>query len=198
MKIGVDLDGPLFHFTEAYLHFHNRIYGTSFTIKDITEYDMSRRLGVSHEQHGKDIFSFFDSPEFLAIRPFFSAIKQIRDLAEEHELCIVTARSTTFRERTAVSVERYYNGCFRGIYHATDNAFQLHADKSEICKQLGLDFLIEDSLRNAVEVMEAGIPTTLISRPWNKQELLPPYLRRTRWSNIQQVIKKTLVRSNNY
>ncbi len=195
MRLGIDLDGPLVHFVEAYLRFHNRIYSTRFSPREIRKHYMREQLGVSEEQHSKDIFAFFESPEYGTLRPVHAALQIVRALREQHTLLVVTARSLNWQSLTAATVQQYYPDCFEGIHHTTGYGWTPRAKKAQVCKDLRLDALIEDCVENAIEVAQEGLPVLLISRPWNQDYCpLPKYVRRIRWTTVEPALRKTFSR----
>jgi len=57
--------------------------------------------------------------------------------------------------------------------------------KSEICKELRIDFLVEDSLEYARECAKNGTKVFLFNAPWNQTDNLPDnIIRINSWNKI--------------
>ena len=78
----------------------------------------------------------------------------------------MTARSDSAHITTLNQLEKHYAGIFDDVifaHHFTEK----HIPKSELCRQLNADYLIEDNIDYALDVAACGIPTFLIERPRN-------------------------------
>ena len=194
MPIAFDVDGVLLNSQTPFLWYANQKYGTSYTFRDIRSFDFSSLFGISAHDLGEDFAAFFRSPTYTSlIRPFRGAQKYVRTLAQHHDLSVVTARPEEYVSLTAESLHAYFTGCFQGVHHTTEISFDQPANKAAACKEIGARILIEDSLENACEAMQQGVPAVLIRRPWNVQQRLPSSLRRTTWPNVGRAIRRTFI-----
>lgn len=69
---------------------------------------------------------------------------------------------------TLKQLDKHYPGIFDDIvfvHFYTDK----HIPKSEVCRKLGVHYLIEDSLENAMDVAEVGIPVFVLEKPRNSR-----------------------------
>jgi len=95
MRLGIDLDGVVANFTQGWMHFYNRDFGTSLEVAD------SRRWhDLVDLTHFRDIDEFWQWTSnldgrsiFWHLEPFPGAIEALRALNEDgHDIVIVTTK----------------------------------------------------------------------------------------------------------
>jgi uncharacterized HAD superfamily protein len=126
------------------------------------------------------IREWHDSPHHDASSCIPGSEDAIEELAEEHELHIITSRPEVRRAQTAAWLERHFPGRFAGM-HFVGPSDGKHGSKVAVCKDLGISFLVDDALANARAVAEAGIPVLLLDAPWNQEPVEPPVIRVAGW-----------------
>jgi len=83
-----------------------------------------------------------------------------------YKLHVVTARHFLLRFATWIRLYLNYKHIFDSVEFA--NFFtRFSTKKSEICKKLWADIIIEDNLENAIECANEWIKVYLIDKPWN-------------------------------
>ncbi|KAG0269185.1 hypothetical protein DFQ27_004581 [Actinomortierella ambigua] len=198
--IAVDLDEVLARTSLAIADFHNDTYGTNLTMDDFISYDYSKIWGGTREESIHKWRAFFDSPYFLKVEPVEGSLETLKLLkARRFSLVIVTARQQFVAELTKKFVDRHYPGIFESIYFANHYLTEqerltfISKPKSAICRDVGAELLIDDSLENAIEVAQEGIAVLLFDLHgeylWNKLapgEQLPEKITRVKsWKDIQ-------------
>ncbi|KAF9411528.1 hypothetical protein BGZ94_001301 [Podila epigama] len=198
--IAVDLDEVLAKTTLAIADFHNDTYGTSLTMDDFISYDYTKIWGGTRAESIAKWRLFFDSPYFLKVEPVEGSLETLKLLKSRlFSLVIVTARQQFVADLTKKFVDRHYPGIFESIYFANhflteeEKLTFISKPKSVICRDVHAQLLIDDSLENATEVANAGIPVLLFdlngSYKWNKLEegqTLPDKVTRVKsWKEIQ-------------
>ncbi|KAG0321734.1 hypothetical protein BG000_003125 [Podila horticola] len=198
--IAVDLDEVLAKTTLAIADFHNDTYGTTLTMDDFISYDYTKIWGGTREESIAKWRLFFDSPYFLKVEPVEGSLETLKLLkSRRFSLVIVTARQQFVADLTKKFVDRHYPGIFESIYFANhflteeEKLTFISKPKSVICRDVHAQLLIDDSLENATEVANAGIPVLLFdlngSYKWNKLEdgqTLPDKVTRVKsWKEIQ-------------
>lgn len=84
-----------------------------------------------------------------------------------YKLIVVTARiEELFWEYTKTWVEKYFPGIFDSIVFA-DHFHEKRKEKSELCREYGIEIMIEDNYDYAMELAENSIKTYLLEQPWN-------------------------------
>lgn len=64
-------------------------------------------------------------------------------------------------------MDKHYPNIFDDVifaHHFTDN----HVRKSDLCKALNVEGLIDDLIDSARDLSSVGIPTFLLKKPWNQ------------------------------
>jgi len=171
MHIWVDLDEVLAETVEEVLKFHNYIlWWKKILLNDISDYyiwnipwiEMSREQAIS-------IFKdYFEKWDLCKIKPVSWAKDQLDFLKSKwFETTVITARRIELKEHTIKWLDEHYRGVFQDVYfaeHFTDN----HKEKSEICQENDIQYMIEDNFDYALDTANAGIKTFLIEKPWNR------------------------------
>lgn len=185
MLIGVDLDGVLVDFMSSFLNYYNHVYGTNLTRDQIYTYDLWKIFGETREKAIQKISDFYKTHHFNSLEPIQDSIEAIDTLKQNHDLVVITSRHNDIIEGTKRWLEKYFPNKFSEVY--LTNQYSLDEDyrrKSDICLDLGINVLIEDSLDYAKEC----IPKTrvlLFDQPWNQSQKLPESITRVKsWKEI--------------
>ena len=195
MIIGLDIDEVLAELLEAYLEYNNKRFNTRAQKRDMFSYSFREVFGYSEEENQKRVLDFFKSEYFQNIKPVKGAPEMVAQLAKEHQLCIITARTKVIREET----EQWLLKHFSDSFHCINLTNQWHGVgekqlKSEIGKREKIDILIDDSLHHARDCASEGIYVLLmdINYPWNQvSEKLPENIKRVHsWEEIVEEIDR--------
>ncbi len=195
MIIGIDIDEVLAELLEAYLKYHNQKYNTSAQKKDMFSYSFQEVFGGTEEETRQKVYDFFKSEHFQNIKPVKGALRTIKQLAKEHQLCIITARPHIIQKETEQWLAQHFPDCFQNItltnqWHGSGGKEGL---KSEIGKEKQIKIMIDDSLKHALDCASQGIYVLLadFDYPWNKTEKLPENIKRVHsWEEIAEEIEK--------
>ncbi|HIH17736.1 MAG TPA: hypothetical protein HA282_00525 [Nanoarchaeota archaeon] len=193
MLIGVDIDDVLAEFVAALCPFHNEKYGTSLTKKDIFSYDFSEVWGGTGEEAVQKILEFQLSSEFKELAPVKGAQKATRNIDLEHDLITISSRPKVVYGETWRWLDYHFSSTFSEL-HFTNEVHRQDGEplirKTDICKELGVDVLIDDYLKTTLACAEQGIPALLIDQPWNRAMSLPEKVTRVySWQEIQERIE---------
>lgn len=172
--IAIDLDEVLAETIDQLLKYYNYSFKwKSITKEDVIDYNLWKldRYGISISDAKRMFFWFlFFSRKGWRIKPVKFSRAGIKKLKEKwYELYIVTARPslTIFKRRTKHWVNKYFKWVFKWIKYS-DYMMRNQKKKSDICKQIGAEIIIEDNLDNAVECAKNWIKAYLIDKPWNQ------------------------------
>ena len=170
MKIGVDVDEVLFPFSDNFFLLYNNKHGTNFKKSDMLVYEFYRVLGLSKDEELKEIAEFNNSPLFRGMRPIEGAVEGIYALREKNDLYALTGRNKYTKNITEEQISTHFSNCFNGIYlseFSIKTGFK--TPKYEFCRQLGIDVMIEDIDKTAIEISnKCDIPVLVPKYPWNK------------------------------
>lgn len=80
---------------------------------------------------------------------------------------MVTGRPTQYQERTQQWIDQHFPALFDDFLFANVGT-ESETTKSELCKQAGIEVVIEDNLGFVAELSQAGIPCFLLDKPRNQ------------------------------
>ena len=189
MNIGVDVDEVLAELLESYLQFHNQNFNTTTQKEDMFSYSYQEVFGGTEEENTQKVLKFFETEHFQNIKPVKGALKTVKQLAKEHQLCIITARPQVVRQQT----EQWLSTHFSDSFHCINLTNQWHGVgkqqlKSEVGKKQKISIMIDDSLKHALDCASQGIYVLLadFNYPWNQtKEKLPENIKRVHsWEEI--------------
>ena len=190
MKIGIDLDEVLADFLLAVIKYHNLTYGTKLKRSQFLSYGLWKTWGGTEDEATQKLCDFYETPFFKNIQPVPSARKAIFTLKQNNDLFIITSRKNDIAETTQKWINKYFPNIFTEIYFA-NNYFQGgdSKTKAQICDEIGIDILIEDSMEYALECVNSKRKIFLLDCPWNQYPELPQGIRRfLSWDEIVQAI----------
>jgi len=188
-KIGFDLDDVLLNFSDPLREYMNKKYSKSVLRSDITGFFTESIFGIGPEDTVKTIEDFFTHDDHINTLPVEGSRDVIKRLSQSNELHIVTAKPEHIKEITNIWLEKHFPGNFKQVHFANFFGSQMRRKKSEICLELGVDIFIDDSLDNAIDISDAGIPVLLFDAPWNQSENIPENVTRVyTWSDIEKYL----------
>lgn len=188
MTIGFDLDDVLLDFTNELHSYCNRYYNTNYERAHFKQ-NLAEMWDCSKEEEIKRVFDFYQSLDHWNALPINGAVEGIKNLRQWYNLFVVTAKPEGLKEKTLEWLDQHFSQMFDGV-HFTN---QYHGDgpkrtKGEVCKELGIEFFVDDSLENANDVANLEIPVLLFNAPWNQAEVQPPITRVHSWEEIVRIL----------
>ena len=189
MIIGFDLDDVLLNFHDSLREYCNVQYNRNHARNDVKSYFIEDTFGLSREEGFKAVSNFYTHNAHREIQPIEGAIEGINKLKENHKLFVVTARPETTEAETVHLINKYFPDTFEKI-HFTNHFYgsTIQRMKSELCKELGIQAFIDDSLNNANDIAELGVAVFLFDAPWNQGEVKSPITRVYSWPEIVEKI----------
>ena len=194
MRLAFDADDVLYPYAPNVLKFYNQHNGTNFTMADFTDYHLNTMWGGTYEEADSWVERFVYSDFSLSLPPIDGAYETLSRLSQRHELSIVTARWTpNRREMTYYWLDQYLPGIFpvENIYFNSE----MGICKSVLCRELGIDVLIDDRYVYIERTAKIGIDAILFQPDeyrWNTlPELLPTRVHRARnWAEVETTIER--------
>ena len=170
--IAVDVDDVLANFISALISFHNDTYNTTFTTAHFHSYDFHHVWGGTKEETNAKMDLFFESSYYYDIKPIPQAREALQILSQHFELHVVTARHNAIQESTRHFISTHYPNIFVDVHfgnmYMTDGTAR---KKSEICRAINAQLLIDDSLFHAMDCCNHGILSILFGNyAWNCNE----------------------------
>jgi len=190
MKIGIDLDEVLGQFLSALIEYHNNKYGTKFKEEDFHSYNFWNVWGGTKDEAIEKVYNFNRTDSFKNIEPIEGAKKAIAKIKENNELFIITSRPQDTKEDTREWLEKNFPNTFSKEYFTGDFVNNGHLKtKKEICDEIGIDVLIEDSANYANECVNPKRKVFLFNKTWNKDaKIKERVIRVNNWEEVLQRI----------
>eukprot|EP00250_Pteridium_aquilinum_P012833 c20973_g1_i1 orf=837-1901(+) len=202
LQVAVDVDEVLGSFLCSLNTFIAEQHLLKYDIAEYHVYDFMKVWGCSQAEANDRVHAFFESEHFKdGIIPIPGAHRSLLQLAEFCHLVVVTSRQHVIRNQTLDWIERHYSGIFSDVYFGNHFALEGEArPKSEICRSIGAEILIDDNPRYAVECAQQGIEVLLFdynySYPWSKTLDGPVHPLITRVESWQDIELRLLARAD--
>lgn len=188
MLVALDLDEVLGDSMQAFVAFHNQHYETDLKLNDFYTYQFEDILNVSPEVGQERIKQYYKSRYFAEILPVSGAVEGVEELSKYHDLVVVTARHLLIEQQTRAWLNNYFGSRLSKVYFAQSyHRVEGGAKKSEICKELGAELIVEDCHEYAIECAPVLNQVLLIDRPWNQSKPEDINLKEPASSKIKRV-----------
>lgn len=197
IAVAVDVDEVLGSFISALNKFIADRYSSYHTVSDYHIYEFFRIWKCTRAEAEIRVHEFFRTQYFTSgIHPIPGAHTALCSMSSFCNLSVVTSRQNVIKDQTCDWIERHYPGLFKEIHFG--NHFALDGKsrpKSEICRSIGAQVLIDDNPRYAMECAEAGIRVLLFdyhnSYPWCKDASVDSHSLVTKvhdWEEVEQYL----------
>ncbi|KAK8942211.1 hypothetical protein KSP40_PGU011047 [Platanthera guangdongensis] len=196
MVVAVDVDEVLGSFLPALNKFIAEHYSSHLTLSEYYVYEFSKIWNCTPAEAQIRVHEFFKTPYFTSgIDPIPGAHTVLSNMTRFCSLSVVTSRQNIIKDHTCDWIEKHYPGLFKeirfGNHFALDGGKSM--PKSEICRSLGAQVLIDDNPGYALECAEAGIRVLLFdycnSYPWCKDTSVESHNLVTKvhsWEEVEQ------------
>lgn len=188
LVIAIDCDDVLVATTPFFIEAYNKKYGTSIQLSEVNSesFDVWQ---ADAEEIGRRLGELMETDEYQLLAPTTHEIEALRELAQYHELHLVTARKELEREMTQAMLDRELAGVFTSMQFVGWTG-----SKGEVCKQLGAHMLIDDNVRHLHDAMKNGIPSSGVvlygDYAWNTpDDKSSEILRCATWADVKLVVE---------
>lgn len=180
--IGVDIDDVIAANAPGFVEFSNKRWGTNLTPEDYRE-NWSEMWKISHEETAERRDVYHNDGVIGTFAPVHGAEGVLRELSNRFRVVVLTARTKALVKETTLWLARHFNGIFDDVHYVgLWDDFQKDSHlrtKAEACKELGIDYLVDDQLKHCLATAELGIPVVLFGDyTWNQIDQLPENITR--------------------
>lgn len=182
----MDFDEVTADFISYFLYFHNLMYKTEMKKGEVSSYFLYEAFDIDKKEMGIRLAEFRSLKLLERIEPSEGAVEGIKKLLEMgYSPHFVTARPETLKEETINWLKKYFKDMEFPVYFTHREAGMPSLKKSEICKSIGAEILIDDYIENALDCAENGIKVFLMDAPWNQTGSLPANVIRVKsWKEL--------------
>lgn len=172
MKIAFDIDDVLADFMPSLLNFVSPILHKQFSESEMTYKEHYGEIwGVDLKTAVEIVGNFYKSIDFRNIKSNPDASILINDLLKRNvEIIALTSRPDFIKGITLTWLEEKFPGVFtENNTYFTSRFYGEKHSKGEICKQLQVDYLIEDDVKHVYSCIENNIKVIVLNKPWNER-----------------------------
>ncbi len=164
MKLGIDVDNVVVDLHKGFFDFYNSNFSPPMNFNAFEDYYLRTFLELTKEEELALWNEYHDSAFFDKV-PFIEGARDaIEFLRRENELFFITARHSSWKEKT----NRFFRDNFGEVNIIFSGDVYGGQSKDVICSNLGVNILIEDHKEHSKEYAEKGIKILLLDKPWNK------------------------------
>jgi len=200
MNIGIDFDDVITPSIETFLEWYNKNNNTNIHMKHYMEYKTQMPHIKTLEEYCQLWWDFYATEEHHAMIPKENVIEILQKLNKKHDLHIITSRDEKIQKHTYKWIENNLKGIFKEIVHIeyfydeNKNEYS-HLTKADICKKLGIQIFIDDSISNLLSCVNENIKCILFQPNtfYDKEELskVPSTIIKVNsWKEIEKEIEK--------
>lgn len=170
MRIGVDVDEVIFPMKKYLYMFLNDKFKTDFDFQN-PHYDFGVELNLSYEDR-EDLFKeFTETSYFMNMPPIGGAVNGLLELKKFSDgMDAITSRQNYLEDATKRAFGIYIPGVFDSIQIGNHhNQYDKNErSKLEMIRDVVADMMIEEQIKYAIQISQAGIPVILPDKPWNR------------------------------
>jgi len=149
-RIAIDIDEVLTPFLPTMLKWRRPI-----VVPKRYPYNYSKIYGISERESQKLVREFYNSDEFINLKPFQGSKQILGEISEYNRLYIVTGRQELIRNQTEHWIQKWYPGIFTDVI-LTNSFTDKEVSKSSICKILNIGLIIDDNYDICMDCIKNG------------------------------------------
>ncbi len=187
--IAVDIDDVLALSVDKFIEWSNNRFGTNIKFDDYVE-DWSELWNISQEETTERVNMMYKEGIPAQYSHVGEAVDVLNKLKPDYELVVATARRSAEHMLTRDWIKKHYPAVFKDVHFAgiwdeiTEHSPK--KTKAKLCRELGVDYLIDDQVKHCIGVSGIGIKALLYGDyPWNRDANLPRDIERVlNWKEI--------------
>ncbi len=172
--IAVDIDEVLFPMVPDLIKYVDAEHGLKLTPGDFVKYNLED-IWPAGTAEGEIVFESYKAQVTPEVAPVESAAEALGKLSTKFDVIVMTARDVSVEPITRAWLDHNFPYLFKDVHlvgNSKDSA--TWRPKAEVCRELGVYCLIDDSLKHVIQTHEAGIKAILFGNyPWNQADRLP-------------------------
>jgi len=189
--IAVDIDDVLADHAAGFVEFSNKRWDTHLTVDDYDEH-WAHMWQIDNDETEIRAKEFHESGTVGGYDHKSHALPVLDALSERFKLIIITSRRAQVEKETRAWLAERYPGIFSevhfsGIWDTIEEGTHL-ATKADVCRSLGVDYLIDDQVKHCVAAAECGTKSLLFGDyAWNRTAELADGVTRVKdWNMVKR------------
>lgn len=172
LHVALDFDEVIYPMLKCMEMHYKRNVKTNIPKTNVKAYDYSARFNMSLQESKQLVKSFYKDPCYTYAQPIQGSWDGINYLKKKYKLGIITGRQYYGRQCTEKYIAMYFPDTFDYVF--CTNSYSLEGEeieKKEVCKGLGVDVLVDDSVYNVDKVEEENVKGIVFGNyEWNQAE----------------------------
>lgn len=184
MKIACDIDEVIVEWVRGYFKFVESKGVELVDYKDIFCFNLCEVLGIDKKWSYELADEFYFTGEFKELDLVDGALDGVRKLIDEYDLYFITARPKIALRLTREFVFNNFRVLGDRVISSGDIFDSQGKSKDEICRDKGIDLIIEDNGEHSLNYAESGLRVLLLDKPWNRNFEHENIYRCYNWNDI--------------
>jgi uncharacterized protein len=182
VRIAIDIDSTLHHHWPLLAAAAKRRFGVELPYEQ--QFPWARRR-LTEEQLRVCIEDTHSDEAIAGARPYPHAVETVNGWYDSgHDIHITSHRA----ERSLAATRRWLDDI--GVRH---HELYCGYDKVARCRQIGIDLLIDDSPKNLLRALDAGILAATLRHPWTEDVCdAPQVISADDWQELARVLEPVL------
>lgn len=190
--VGVDFDDAIVNENDTLRLHMNETHGWSHTVEDYLVPDeywgyWERRWPVD-EETAVQLFEAYSASDVKRNLPLIehNVVDKLRLIKQNRDLVIITSRGEGHVDATLATIEAEAPDLFSDIHFVHRWSANTRATKAEICREIGADYLVDDSFDHCALAAKVGVHGLVFGHHgWNSwQPLQPNMVRVPNWDAV--------------
>ena len=189
MKIAIDIDEVIVRFIKKYMEFADKKGFKRVDYKDVYSYNLWEVLGIKKELVFELLKEFtlegiYDDLDFVE-----GSKEGIVFLKNNYDIYFITSRPDYISKKTRDFIFKEFGVLGNRVFFSGDVSGSAKK-KDEICRDLGIDLIIEDNGEASLNYAEAGLRVLLLDKPWNQGIKHEGIFRCFNWGEILERVEE--------
>jgi len=183
--IAVDIDDVLFPMVADLIKYVDREHAVKLTPEDFKSY-MLEDIWPAGTAEGEIVFENYKQQITTEVAPVKGATSALGKLSAKYEVIIMTSRDVKVEPITRQWLDRHFPEIFSQIHLLGNRKDSVTwRTKAEVCQEIGVSYLIDDSLKHLVLASEVGVKGLLFGDfSWNQGDLPKGVVRVKDWQEV--------------
>jgi uncharacterized HAD superfamily protein len=190
MKIACDIDEVVVEWVRGYFEFVRKRGVKRVDYEDIFCFDLCEVLGIDKKWSYDLADEFYLTEEFENIDLVEGAVRGVRKLSDEHDFYFITARPKSVFKKTRDFVFGNFGVMGHRVISSGDVFLEQGWTKDKICREMGVDLIIEDNEKYSLVYAKNGLRVLLLDKPWNRGVEHENIFRCMNWDDILKKVEE--------